>query len=204
MLPIHQHLSNLHFCFFLLFIANCTRSLSCRLAQPVTQPMTMYMKLQSLGFPPARQRRFLLSTLLHLVVSTFFIRLVPSLGATYYSVKVKQLPWVPIHICRALSLECSLPSDMHVARVRYQKQDITLNMLENQAASKEQSSTKELYQPDMERVRLVNRRRNRSAFAANQKSVSQAQTFVSFNAFGGANYFQSLICGFSGPMDFCL
>lgn len=62
-----------------LFITNLHRPPSGALAQPVPKQMPIRVGSQSSVFPPTSPNQFLLSTLHHLVIQIFFIRLVATL-----------------------------------------------------------------------------------------------------------------------------
>lgn len=64
-------------------------------------------------------------------------------------------------------------------------------MLENQTANKEQSFSKQFYRPDVEPVRLVNNRRIRISFVANQQDLFQVPASVSCSSFGVASSFEA-------------
>lgn len=64
-------------------------------------------------------------------------------------------------------------------------------MLENQTASRKQSSKEQLYGVDIERVRLVSSSLVKSSFAANQKDLSEVPASITCDSFGFANYLEA-------------
>lgn len=69
-------------------------------------------------------------------------------------------------------------------------------MLENQIANTEQSSIEQLYRLEIERLRLVNNRRARSAFVANQKGHIQAPDSTPCDSFFVTNPFEAPFADF--------
>lgn len=72
-----------------------------------------------------------------------------------------------------------LPPDPLASWARYARINITQDQLVHQTAARKQSFDVRLYRLDIERVRLDNNRRFRTAFVANQKRAFQVlSTFL--------------------------
>lgn len=67
---------------------------------------------------------------------------------------------------------------LHAAWARYARARITWDPFDLQTTVEEQSSEEQLYHLDIERVRLVNSRRVRTFFVANQQGVFQVPSSV--------------------------
>lgn len=76
-----------------------------------------------------------------------------------------------------------LPSDTHAAWARYHRLNITSNILEIHTATWEQLPSEQRCRLNIERVRLVNNRRVRSVFVANQQRLFQVPASVSCDSF---------------------
>lgn len=85
--------------------------------------------------PQTRQHQFLLFPPPSLVLQTFFLRLVTSLGATFSYFSVKQLLWCHEIPLRIRMFCCSfLPPDLHETRARYSLIYITWDQVEHKTA----------------------------------------------------------------------
>lgn len=147
---------------------------------------------QSLVFPSTSQHQFTLSKQLYLVVPALFLCHAALLNETKESVLKKRLHWSCRLQSRSLTSGNALsPSDINAAWERYPRINITWDMLEIHNASKEQSSSKQLYRLDIEHVRLVDNCHARSVFIANKQGPFQVPTFVCFDSFGVACSFKA-------------
>lgn len=80
---------------------------------------------------------------------------------------------------------------MYAARVQYSKLSISLDMLKNHTATREQSSNKQLYRLFIALVHLVNNLSVKSAFYTNRQGRFQVSACLPSTAFGVAKSFEA-------------